>query len=210
MSQQINTPSDKESRSTSSNHQVKAGKYARYLEPGQQAQLLTGRDKVILSFAEQARPWAAMTPLLAAGWEHLLDTNPRYGVDKAGFGERLGAAFLRQASQAVLSDGFAAAIFREDPRYYRTGKGKIGSRIWRAASRVVVTRTDNGNPTMNYAQLFGYAGAAALTRTYYPERSTQWGAIWKGYGISLSSAALGKVIHEFGPDFMQLVRHKIR
>lgn len=150
------------------------------------------------------------TPLLSAGWEHLLDNNPKYGSDKAGFGERLGAASLRQASQAVLSNGFAAAAFREDPRYYRLGKGKIGSRIWHAARGIVLTQNDRGSSTVNYAQLVGYAGAAALTRTYYPEVSTQWGAIWRGYGISLSAAALGNVIHEFSPDLLYLIHHKTR
>ena len=59
------------------------------------------------------------------GWEQLINSNPQYGTDSGAFGERLGAAALLQNSRAVLSDGIMAAIFRQDPRYYRQGHRPI-------------------------------------------------------------------------------------
>lgn len=185
-----------------------AGKYTKYIDPGQQVSSLTGKDKVVFAFREQAKPWALATPILAAGWEHLLDTNPHYGTDKAGFGERFGVAVLRQGSQAVFADGLAAAVFHEDPRYYRMGGRRVGLRLLYAASRVAITRNDAGNPTIDYARFVGYAGASALTMTYYPAVSAKWAETWKGYGISLASTALGNALHEFAPDVLHFLGKK--
>jgi hypothetical protein len=194
---------------SSQNHAVTAKKYAKYIDSGQQAQPLRGKDKIVLSFAEQVQPWAFATQLLSAGWEHLADANPRYGSDMAGFGERLGAAALRQNSHAILSDGLVAAAFHEDPRYYRMGDdNKFSSRLWYAPSRVFITRTDKGKQSVNFAKLIGYAGASSLSKTYYPAVSADWGEIWKGYGISLAGSALGNILHEFIPDPLHHLHHK--
>jgi hypothetical protein len=195
-------------RSSSQGEALVAHKYAKYIDSGQQVQPLRGKDKIIFSFAEQMQPWAFATQLLAAGWEQLLDANPRYGSDKAAFGERLGAVAIRQNSQAVFADGLLAAAFREDPRYYRMGTGKLGSRLLYAPSRVFMTRTDEGKSTANFSKLLGYAGASALSMAYYPDASAKWDEVWKDYGISLAGSAFGNIIHEFVPDLIQRVRHK--
>jgi hypothetical protein len=182
----------------------RAAKYARYIDPGQAVYPLRAKDKLVLSLAQQLEPWALTTPLLAAGWEHLLDSSPNYGSDKAGFGERLGASVLNQTSQAFLVDGVGNALFREDPRYYRVGGRDIGHRILYATDRTFLTRTDRGRTSINYAALVGYAGASALTMTYYPASSAKWSEVWKGYGISLATQPLGNALHEFGPDLLHL------
>lgn len=189
-------------------HRRGAEKYQKYVELGQQVPSLSGRDKIVLAFREQAKPVAFVTPFLAAGWGQLVDANPHFGVDKAGFGERLGAAALKQSSQAILSDGFAAAALREDPRFYRMGGQGIKRRILYAASRVLITRTDSGNRSVNYSRLIGNAGAAALTMTYYPAVSANWETVWKGYGVSLSTAALGNTFREFSPDILHWIGRK--
>ncbi len=151
-------------------HPGPAPRLAKYIEPDQHAATLTSKDKLELSVWEQVQPYAVGTEIMAAGWEHLLNSNPHYGSDKAGFGERLGAAAIRQTSQAVFSDGVFAALLHQDPRYYRKGSGSIAGRIVYSATRVIITRTDAGNEAPNYSQMLGYAGASALTMTYYPGR----------------------------------------
>lgn len=199
---------DREVRSSVTVQPGPAPKYARYIDPGQQVYPLRAKDKLALSLAQQLEPWALTTPLLAAGWEHLLDSSPNFGSDKAGFGERLGASVLNQTSQAFLVDGVGNALFREDPRYYRVGGRDIRRRILYAASRTVLTRTDRGTRSINYAALVGYAGASALTMTYYPATSAKWDEVWKGYGISLATQPLGNALHEFGPDLLHLLHRK--
>ncbi len=187
-----------------------APRLAKYIEPNQVAAPLSAKDKLELSGWEQLQPYAFSTQIVGAGWQHLINGNPKYGTDKAGFGERLGSATIRQGSQAIFSDGILAAAFREDPRYYRKGSGKVVNRIAYAASRVLITRTDAGNETPNYSKIVGYAGASALTMTYYPAVSATWAETSEGYGISFLVAALGNGIHEFTPDLVHLVSRRYR
>ena len=197
-------------QSAASVTQRPAPRLAKYIDPDQTTVRLSAKEKLELSGWEQVQPWSFGTQILAAGWEHLLDSDPKYGSDKAGFGERLGAAAIRQNSQAFLSDGVFAAVFRQDPRYYRRGSGKLMNRILYSATRVLVTRTDAGDEAANYSQLVGYAGASALTMGYYPDVSATWPETMQGYGVSLAGAALGNEVHEFGPDVLRITLHRHR
>lgn len=187
-----------------------AARLAKYIESNEEAVPLSAREKLELSGWEQLQPWAFGTQIIAAGWEHLLNSDPKYGTDKAGFGERLGAATLRQGTQAILADGVFAAAFKEDPRYYVLGSGSILHRAVYAATRVVIIRKDDGAESVNYAQLVGYAGASALTMTYYPAVSATWPKTAQGYAISLVGAALGNGVHEFLPEVVRAVFHRHR
>ena len=183
-----------------------APRLARYIEPGELTRRLSAKEKLELSVHQEFRPYAFSTKFIAAGWEQLLNSNPKYGSDSAGFGERLGAAFIRQDSNALFSDGVFAALLHQDPRFYRKGSGTILSRLGYAATRGIVTRTDAGNPAPNYSRLLGAAASYALTTTYYPAVSATWPQAIQSYGVSFLTGALGFEIHEFGPDLLYRAR----
>lgn len=182
---------------------------ARVIPAGQQAVPLSPADKLKFAAYQQIRPVAFATELLSAGWGQLLNSHPKYGTDSAGFGERLGAAALRQSSQAILSDGLLAVVFRQDTRYYRLEDKPVRMRMEYAAAHVFIGKKDNGDLMIpNYAKLLGYAGSAVLTRTYYPAVSTGWGTVWEGYGFSLLTAMMGNEVREFLPDAVRLAFHR--
>jgi hypothetical protein len=187
-----------------------APRLARYIEPDEQARQLSAKEKLELSVHQQFRFYAFSTKFLAAGWEQLRNSNPRYGTDSGAFGERLGAAFIRQDSNAFFSDGVFPALLHQDPRFYRLGSGTILHRAVYAATRGIITRTDAGKTAPNYSRFLGAASAYALTMTYYPAVSATWSQTWKGYGVSFLTGALGFELHEFVPDLIHLVRHHHR
>ena len=186
-----------------------ARRLARVIPAGQQAVPLSPADKLKFAAYQQIRPVAFGTELLSAGWGQLLNSHPKYGTDSAAFGERLGAAALRQSSQAIFSDGLLAIVFHQDTRYYRLEEKPLRTRVEYAAARVFIGKKDDGALTIpNYPKLLGYAGSAILTRTYYPAVSTRWGTVWEGYGFSLLTAMMGNELREFGPDAVHLVFHR--
>lgn len=193
--------------SSSSAPLTPARRLAKYIGTDQSTVRLSAKEKLELSGWEQLQPYAFATQFMGAGWEQLLNSNPQYGTDSGAFGERLGAAALLQNSRAVLSDGILAAIFRQDPRYYRQGHRPVKQRVYHAIERVFIIRSDEGNYQPNYSQLLGNAVATALTMTYYPAVSATWPNTVKGYGISLAQGALGNEIHEFTPVIKRLVFH---
>jgi hypothetical protein len=187
-----------------------APRLAKYIGTEESTVRLSAKEKLELSGWEQLQPYAFSTQFIGAGWEQLIDSDPQYGTDSGGFGERLGAAALLQNSRAILSDGIMASLFRQDPRYYRQGHRPVKHRLYYAAERVFIIQSDEGKYQPNYSQLLGNAIATALTMTYYPAVSATWPRTVKGYGISLAVGALGNEIHEFTPVIRRVILHHHR
>jgi len=186
-----------------------ASRLTKVIEPGQQAPTLTARNKLELGAKSAIAPMSIASWFVSAGWSHLTNGAPNYGTDKGAFGERLGAAGIRDPSEEILSTGILAATFHEDPRYYKLGRGhSIGRRIVYAATRVLVTKTDHGKATPNLALLGGNLAGAALTNAYYPPLNHGVSQTMMIFGSSLGGSAIGFGIDEFLEDALVLAHLK--
>jgi hypothetical protein len=180
-------------------------KYAETIEPGRQAQVFSGADKLVFSFTEVARPINLLPNLYSASYEQLFNTDPKYGRDAGAFGEKFGAAVLRSASVRVLSDGIFATAFHQDPRYYRIADGSIVKRSLLSARQVFIRRGDDGSEQFNYSGIAGRAVAAAMTTTYYPEPSVTGGVVGLTFVTSIATDAGGNLVLEFLPNIFRKV-----
>jgi hypothetical protein len=172
---------------------------------------LSPSEKLRLSIRSATSFTAFGSALFGAGIRHLTDSRPHYGTDKAGFGERLGAGSLKQASEQVLSYGVYASLFHEDPHYYVLGRTRncgIKERAIYSATRVFVTRTDAGGTSVNWAKMAGVASSSALTLTYYPDRDRDVTTTLSGIGVSLGMSMVSNEMHEFIGDVITKIRHK--
>ena len=195
--------------STTSTNLISQPYLHRVVRAGAGPQPLTSKEKFELSFRSRFSYGAFGSALFGAGERHLFNSRPHYGTDSGGFGERLGAAELKQATESFFSYGLYASAFHEDPHYYRMGpQTSYVRRGLYSASRVVLTRTDSGRTSINWAKLAGMASATALTYTYYPDRDRSVGESFAAYGSSLASSALTLELHEFMPDVIALIRHR--
>jgi hypothetical protein len=177
--------------------------------PGQIAPKQTSRDKFVLSVKDSVSPFGLAGSIISAGYSHGFNNSPNYGTDGQAFAQRVGAAVARNASQNIFSEGILAPVLHEDPRYYQMGNKKnVVHRAAYAATRVLVTRGDNGNERPNLSLLGGYLGAAFLTSTYYPAKNTTVSENLQTYGGSLGGAAIGFVVNEFLSDTLQLLHLK--
>jgi hypothetical protein len=177
--------------------------YHKYIEPGQTAQPLAAPDKVLFGFHQLMSPYLLLTIATAAGYEQAVNGSPNYGTNIGAYGQRMGAAAIRDASQAIFSDSIMASVLHEDPRYYVMGNRRNGFvRATYAISRVFITRADDGAATPNYALFAGYAGAAALENAYYPSDNRGATETAKSFGGSIGGAALSNVVREFLPDIL--------
>ena len=159
---------------------------------------MTVHDKVIAGFKDSVSLFSMAGWLGAAGWEQLTNGSPNYGTDSGAFGQRLGAAAIRGISEGVFSDSFFAPIFHEDPRYYVMGQGHpFFKRLVYAGTRVLITKTDSGHSTPNFALIAGNAAGSALTIPYYPAKNTTFSEVAQTFGGSLGGSAIGFVVDEF-------------
>ncbi len=179
---------------------VEKRKWSDIVEPGEKIPSLSATDKLLFPVHEELRPPSWFSTFLSSGWEHLRDTDPRYGVDSGAYGQRLGAAALRDLSMRTFSDGVLPALLHEDPRYYRMATGTIWHRGVYAASRVFVGQRDSGASGFNTSVIVGHGMASALTMAYYPDKSSNASVVFSTWGFSLIGEAGGNLWSEFWPD----------
>ncbi len=171
---------------------------SKYIPSGWKAQQLDYAGKVKMGATDLYSIGSIGSIFLSAGYEQLTNGEPNYGTDKGAFGQRLGASAIRGTSQDIFTDMVFAPLLHEDSRYYQLGPShSFFRRTTYAITRPLVTRTDTGHQTVNGGLLLGYAAAAALTPTYYPQINRNFHDTASTYLGSIGGAALGSFITEF-------------
>lgn len=201
--------SDVEPTSQRAPQRAIASRWSKLILPGQQAPALTGRDKFLLGAKDSVSLYSMTGWVFSAGFSHVLNKTPNYGTDKGAFGQRLGAASIRNISEDIFDTSVMAPVLREDPRYYRMGRGhSITRRAVYAATRVFITKTDSGRATPNLALFTGNLAAAALTNAYYPARNRGASQTMLTFGASLGGSVIGFGVSEFLGDALEFAHIK--
>jgi hypothetical protein len=174
-------------------------KWAQYVDPGERIPPLYPEDKWVFWLHEETRVYATFPAFLSAGYGQLTDT-PDYGSDSGAFGDRLAAAFVRQATMRFFCSSLFPVVLREDPRYFRKASGDYWGRTAWAAERTFVTQKDDGGHATNYSDILGHLAASALTLAYYPQKSANVHVVMQTWGTSIAGAAGNNLFLEFAPD----------
>jgi hypothetical protein len=191
---------------------LEAGKWDIIMDPGEHPQPLTAKDKVLFAAHEQVQPYVLAPALVSAGFGYVRGADPKYGTDLGGFGDRFGAAMLRGANDRLTGDGLFAALFHQDPRFYREGQGNdsILHRGLSAARQTFLRRNDDGQEHINASGILGHAVANFVALAYYPSVSQHASVAARGFGIAVAADAGSKQFLEFGPDLLGLVFRRNR
>jgi hypothetical protein len=191
---------------------AEAGKYDIIVNPGSHAYPLTAKDKVLFAAHEDMQPYTLAPALVSAGIGQITGGDPKFGTDAGGFGGRFGAGMLRGATDRFTGDGLLAALFHQDPRFYREGQGNgpVLQRGLRAARQTLLRRNDDGQERINASGILGHAVANAVALAYYPSVSQHASVAARGFGIAVSADAGSKLFLEFGPDILGLVFRRNR
>ncbi len=187
---------------------VEKRRWTDVVEPGEKVPKLSPGDKLLFPLHEEVRWTGWFSTFLSSGWEQLRDSDPRYGVDSGAYGQRLGAAAIRDLSMRTFSDGVLPALLHEDPRYYRKRDGTILRRGFYAASRAVAGPRDSGRITLNTSVIVGHGMASALTMAYYPDKSAKPSVVFETWGFSMLGEAGGNLWSEFWPDVRDKFFHR--
>jgi hypothetical protein len=162
---------------------------------------------------ETATPLTLVASGLDATASQLTRSAPLYGKHfwrRDAFPKRFGATLGDDVSQNFFADFALASALHEDTRYIRKGPShKTWSRIAYAISRAVVTRTDAGTATFNWANVGGCAMSAALSNAYYPPQSRTAAAGAVNWATNVAGAGLTNLAPEFGPDVARWIKHHL-
>ncbi len=142
-----------------------------------------------------------------AGISQLNNSNPSFGQGFEGYAKRYAANVADQDIGNFMTEAIMPTILHEDPRYFRRGSGSVGHRLVYAATRVIVSKTDTGKSTFNFAEFVGNGSVAALGNLYYPDEKGFSPTIQRMF-TQIGTDAISQVLKEFWPDVKRKWFHK--
>ena len=104
-----------------------------------------------------------------------------------------------------MTEGVFPAVLRQDPRFFRLGRGGFFYRVGYAASRVFITRGDDGAPQFNASEFGGNAVMAIGSNLYTPPEDRGVSDTAVKWGIELGVDMVGSIFREFWPDIRQML-----
>jgi hypothetical protein len=134
-----------------------------------------------------------------AGMYQLENSNPSFGQGMEGYAKRYATSYADQVIGNTMTEGLFPTILHEDPRYFRHPSGSVKYRIFYAATRIFVTRTDRGGTRFNYSEVVGNSVAAAISNLYFPDSRNVSDNVQK-LAIQLGADSFSNVLKEFWPD----------
>ncbi|HWP44764.1 MAG TPA: hypothetical protein VNO14_16060 [Blastocatellia bacterium] len=90
-----------------------------------------------------------------------------------------------------------ATIFKQDPRYHRSGKTGAGSRLSYAVTRVFVTQGDRSGDQFNISYLLGGLLGATVSNVWQREENQTVGKTFRRWGVHIGLTMLTNVVREF-------------
>ena len=167
---------------------------------------LSEKEKFHLWLNRTYSPYTFTSALLSATWDQITGTWPSYGGGFQGFGKRFGATLAGTEASGFFKTFFLPTVLHQDPRYFAMRTEGVLPRIVYAASRVLVTRDDNGGNAFNYSEVLGNLFVRSLANAYLPAQDRSFGQTMNGTAGAILSDAESNLLREFAPDIRRLFR----
>jgi hypothetical protein len=131
----------------------------------------------------------------------------------AGYGRYYWHNFVDQTDENLWTEFLLPSVLHEDPRYYTLGRYSGGEHhsAWQRAgyslSRLIITRTDSGGESFNYAEVIGAGAAAGISNAYYPRQERNWTRVGQRWALNAGLDGLTMTFREFWPDLNRIIFH---
>jgi len=165
------------------------------------------KEKFITASEDSFDYSSIAVPVVVAYVSYLRNSTPEFGTGGIGYARYLWHTAADQTQENFFVEFIVPAATHEDTRFYTLGHGSFFKRSEYALSRVVVTRSDAGNPTFNIAEVFGAGMSAGLSNAYYPSAQRSFANTGEQWGLNIAVDALAFVVKEFWPDVNHALFH---
>jgi hypothetical protein len=144
-----------------------------------------------------------------AGVSQAQNSEAGFGQGAAGYGKRFGAYFADGTIENYMTGAIFPTVFRQDPRYFQSGKGSFMHRTGYSISRILLTRGDNGRQQFNYSEVLGSAVSAGIsTYSYHPHADRTLENTLSVWGTQVGYDTITVVVKEFWPDIRRKMSKK--
>jgi hypothetical protein len=167
---------------------------------------LTLRERFILQTRTSFSPVAFIVPAAEAGIT-MADPPTNYPRDwsdgAAAYGRNYGAEIGRHTT-AGYAHFVAAAVLREDPRYYPCQRGNYAARFFHAMAFTLVDRSDSGHHTLAVSNFVGSAAGGFIGMAWEPAGFNDTTHAYQRSAVELTAFAGHNLIEEFSPELTRI------
>jgi hypothetical protein len=181
-----------------------AVKALRLFEPSHPTKL-TAKDRFRLYLESTVGPLPIVTQAASAGIFQATDRPPEWGQGGSGYGKRLADGLAYNAVRTTITYG-TSSLFREDNRYFASGRAHAGSRILFALSSPFRARTDSGNYRFSISTTSGIVSSAVISRAWEPDSWQGAANIGRSIGYGYAGVAGLNLFREFVPDLIRRIK----
>ena len=132
---------------------------------------------------------------------------PEFHQGVAGYARYYWHTVLDTVDENFMVSGAFPALFHQDNRFYTLGHGGFRKRAFYAATRVLVTRQDDGDHNFNFSEVIGSGAASGIASLYYPSKYQTWTKVGQRWLTSDLIDSANFVFKEFWPDINKKVFH---
>ena len=115
-------------------------------------------------------------------------------------------ALIQKESSAFFGRYLYPSLLKQDPRYYPSTSASFLGRATYAVSRILITRRDSGERTLNTSYFLGVLTSVAIATAYRPYWARSASSTFKTFGSTIGSDAGINLFHEFRPGIRQMVK----
>lgn len=123
-----------------------------------------------------------------------------YGTGTLGFSKMYTAALATKQSNVFFGGFLFPKLLNQDPRYHPSNSSSMMPRAFYAASRVLMTRNDQGQPTVNSSYLLSTVVSSSLANAYKPQYYRSFSNTSGDILSAIGSEAGMNVLREFWPQ----------
>jgi hypothetical protein len=134
----------------------------------------TAKEKFVLAAKNSFDYSSFLVAGVQAGFAMDSKSYPEFGQGVKGYGQYYWHTLADTATENFFVGGLGPILFKQDSRFYTLGHGGFRKRSWYAVTRVVVSRKDNGDSTVNFAEIVGSGSASGFSTLYYPKKYQTW------------------------------------
>lgn len=147
-------------------------------------------------------PTGLVTSAFMAGIRQSQDNPEEWPQGAEGYGMRFGSS-LAQGATKKTGIFIAQAIFREDPRMFRSHQSGFWKRTGHSVLNIFTATpaNDPGNHRrFSPSYILGSVGSGFVGRAWYPPSKHSVGDAWQRSGYALGGVAITSFLHEFEID----------
>jgi hypothetical protein len=168
---------------------------------------LSPKEKFILAGKNSFDYSSFLIASIQAGFAMNGKSYPEFHQGVKGYARYYWHTLADTADENFMVGGLGPILFHQDNRFYTLGHGGFRKRAWYAATRVLITRQDDGEKMFNFSEVVGSGAAAGVSTLYYPTKYRTWTKVGQKWLTSDIIDAANFTFKEFWPDINKKIFH---